>query len=101
MNVVTTLDDWAEQHGVDHIDMLWLDLQGFEYQVLKACPKILKTVKALQVEFSVVPFYEGTILYDDLRDFLIENGFAEIAKDENVLGGDAIFHRISPSESDR
>src|SRR5438132_8350317 len=31
IDVITiTLDDWAAQHGIDHIDFLWLDMQGAE-----------------------------------------------------------------------
>lgn len=88
---VVTIDAWAKEQGISHIDMLWLDLQGIEYQVLKASPEILKTVRVMQIEFSLFPFYKGTVLYDELKEFLEENGFSELVKDEEVLGGDAIF----------
>ena len=39
-----TLDSWATQYGVEKVDLLWLDMQGFELQMLEASEKILPTV---------------------------------------------------------
>ena len=37
---VITLDTWCEQNNVDRIDMLWLDMQGYELNMILASPKI-------------------------------------------------------------
>ncbi len=92
---VRTLDSWAKERGVGKIDFLWLDLQGMEYQVLKASPEILKTVKVIQAEYSLRPFYEGTVLYPEFKTFMEENGFIEVAIDDQGGGGDAIFVRAN------
>jgi FkbM family methyltransferase len=75
---ITTLDDWAEKNNVTHIDFMWLDMQGSEGAMLKACPKIFQTVKAIQTEYSIEPLYEGTLLLNELHSFLIVHGFKQI-----------------------
>ena len=37
-----TLDSWAEQNHIHAIDFLWLDMQGYELNVLKEAPRILR-----------------------------------------------------------
>jgi FkbM family methyltransferase len=39
-----TLDDWADKNNVTRVDFLWLDMQGSEFEVLKASKKIFNTV---------------------------------------------------------
>lgn len=89
---VTTLDQWAKDNGVTHVDFLWLDLQGSEFQVLQASPDILKTVTFIQTEFSKLPFYEGTVLFDDLTQWLEERGFWKVYEDPDIHGN-AMFWR--------
>ncbi len=91
--LITTLDAWAEEHQVDHVDFLWLDMQGSEFQMLSACPEILKSVKVIQTEYSKLPYYEGTVLFDDLTKWLSEKGF-KIVYEESELHGDAIYLRF-------
>lgn len=70
-----TLDDWAEKYKVDHIDFMWLDMEGAEYYMLSASPKILETTKVILTEISFRSFREGHTLYNTLKPFLEENGF--------------------------
>jgi FkbM family methyltransferase len=92
-----TLDEWAKQNNVDHIDLLWLDMQGYELNVLKASPNILKTVKVIYTEVEFVEAYEGQYLYKDVKEFLESQGFVLVARDftEPPLYwfGNAIFMR--------
>jgi FkbM family methyltransferase len=87
-----TLDSWAEEVGIDHIDALWLDMQGMEYPVLKASKKMLNTVKIIYSEVNLVELYKGCILYDDYRKWLNSIGF-EMVKEEILgkEGGNALF----------
>lgn len=89
---ITTLDAWAKEHEVDHVDFLWLDMQGSEFQMLEASPEILKTVKVIQTEFSKLPFYQGTVLFDDLTGWLEERGFQKVYEDPETHGN-AVFLR--------
>jgi hypothetical protein len=72
---IITLDSWVQNTGLDHIDFLWLDIQGLELSMLKSSPYIIKTVKAIYTEVNLVPLYEKTELYPFLRDWLFQNGF--------------------------
>lgn len=77
----TTLDTWAKQHAIDHIDFMWLDLQGLALPVLKGGANILKTVRALFVEVEFVEAYEGQAQYADIRSWLETQGFTAVAQD--------------------
>lgn len=70
-----TLDSWAATHRIEKIDLLWLDMQGFEMNMLLASKKIFNSVKVIHTEVSTRETYEGVHLYKEYRDFLIENGF--------------------------
>jgi len=58
------------------VDMLWLDMQGFELQMLKASEIILNMVSVIHTEVSTRETYKGVPLYDDLRSFLEAKGFS-------------------------
>ena len=70
-NVVTvTLDEIAVQSGFSKPDLLVVDVQGAELLVLKGGLSVLAAAKAVIVEVSRKPYYEGGVLYPELRDFL-------------------------------
>ena len=69
------LDEWACKHGVDHIDFIWLDIEGNELPVLKSASTILIPVKAIITEVNFLEFRQGCTQYQELYDFLIVNGF--------------------------
>ena len=93
-----TLDSWAEQENIDHIDIMWLDMQGFEPLVLGASKKIIKTVKIIYTEVNFVELYEGQILYEEYKNMLNSMGF-EVVKEEfinnstNLVASNALFVR--------
>lgn len=57
------------------IDILKLDLQGYELEALKGCGKLLGRTKAILTEVEFVPLYEGQPLFSDVDIFLREAGF--------------------------
>ena len=91
---VTTIDAWAADHGVDAIDFMWLDMQGYELNALMAAPRILKTVSVILTEVEFVEAYEGQYLYADVKEFLEQQGFTLIATNFLPWYGDAIFARL-------
>ena len=90
----TTIDKWAEENGVDHIDIMWLDMQGIEYQVLRASPRMLKTAKVIYSEVSLKELYEGSILYDQYKQWMSAQGF-RVVKEELLWedAGNVLFVR--------
>ena len=75
-----TLDNWAQQHAIDHVDFLWLDLQGHELAVLKASTTILKTVRVIYTEVEFIESYENNPRYMDVKNWLEANGFVELVR---------------------
>jgi FkbM family methyltransferase len=70
-----TLDAWAESNNIKHVDLLWLDMQGFELNMLKASKIILPTVKVIHTEISVTETYKGVPTYEAYKQFLESIGF--------------------------
>lgn len=69
------LDEWAAQNQVSSIDFMWLDLQGHELAVMKAAPKVLKTVTALYLELNFIQAYEGQPCSQELHEWVLNQGF--------------------------
>ena len=70
-----TLNEWAAANKIPKVDMLWLDMQGFEMQMLQASDKILKGVQVIHTEVSTKQTYKGVTLYNTYRAFLEQKGF--------------------------
>jgi FkbM family methyltransferase len=72
----TTLDLWASANDINRVDLLWLDLQGYEPLKLRVSPKILKTVKVIYTEVNLKELYQGAILYPEFSQWLNQQGFS-------------------------
>jgi FkbM family methyltransferase len=72
---VTTLAAWADDAGIDRIDILKLDTQGSELGILSGAGDLLHTVRFLQVEVEFNPIYAGQPLFGDVDRFLRDRGF--------------------------
>lgn len=70
-----TLDEWANKNNIEKIDLLWLDMQGYELPMLKASKSILSTVSAIHTEVSIKETYENVSQYPQLKEFLLSIGF--------------------------
>jgi len=73
------LDDWCVSNQIDHIDLLWLELEGLELRVLQSSPDILKTIKVLYVQTLIDPYRSGMTTYNELKKFLEENDFVLVS----------------------
>lgn len=69
------LDDWCKKNQVEHIDLMWLGIEGSELQVLKSSPEILKTIKVIHTKTNFLEFRQGMTQYNDLKKFLENSGF--------------------------
>ena len=88
------LDDWCRKNQQSNIDFMWLDLEGYELQVLRSSPRILRTVKAIYTETNFYEFRKGMTMYQELRNFLESNGFRLLAHGYYPpYQGNAIFVR--------
>ncbi|MEM6531431.1 MAG: FkbM family methyltransferase [Myxococcota bacterium] len=73
---VVCLDDWARDNGVSRVDLIKLDLQGFELEALRGASGLLRSsVSAVYSEAQLVPLYEGAALFSDIDLFLRDHDF--------------------------
>lgn len=74
---VTTLDEFTAQNGIEHIDILKLDVQGGELSALKGAEKLLKSGKVnliySEVEFGKI--YKDQPLFHEVCAYLAENNY--------------------------
>lgn len=75
------LDEWAALNNVDHIDLMWLDMQGNEFNVLKAAPNMLKTAKVIFIKIAFTETYKNIPLYYEVRPWLESQGFKVISEE--------------------
>lgn len=52
-----------------------IDVQGYELEVLKGATNILSKIKGMKIELSLVPLYEGQLLFLDMLDYINDLGF--------------------------
>jgi FkbM family methyltransferase len=65
------LKDWLQSRGIGKVDMLLMDLQGWELRALKGLgSELLKTVSIIVTEGQWVPLYEGSDLIGSVADYL-------------------------------
>jgi FkbM family methyltransferase len=74
---VKRLDDVARDWSAAESESIYLkvDTQGFDLEVLKGATHLLKSVRALQIELSIVPIYQGTPSYLDMLRQMNDWGF--------------------------
>lgn len=89
------LDTWAKQVGIDHFDLVWMDLQGAELLALRGMGEMLRTVQALQLEVTYRELYHGQVMWPEIRAFLESQGMQLVDEWPDVSGyfGDAVFVR--------
>lgn len=80
---VTTisLDSWVKQHDIAAIDLLWLDLQGYELPALQGAINILPHIRFIYTEVCFIEAYEHQNQYPQVVQWLSERGFEVIGKD--------------------
>ena len=95
----SVLDKYAS--GCKNI-LVKIDTQGYEEKVLNGAVTSMAKIKGLYLEMSLVPLYEGQVLFRELYDRIISNGFelhgiqpAFVNKETGrVLQVDATFFRF-------
>jgi len=87
------LSDWITNTGLEKIDLLWIDVQGAEGLVLHGLEDKLHLVKMIYSEVNFEESYSGTILFDEVKDFLLARGFSLEQVWRDGPSGDALFIR--------
>lgn len=85
----------------NHNIFIKIDVQGYEKAVLNGAEKTIDRIMGIQIEMSLEPLYQGSMLYREMIEFLeskgfelysIENGFSD-PKTGKLLQCDGIFFR--------
>jgi FkbM family methyltransferase len=71
----TTLDALVRARGWTGVDLLKLDVQGYELEVLKGAAQCLPTCEFVLLECSLIPINRGCPLIADVLAFMRERGF--------------------------
>lgn len=70
------LDRYMEANELRSIDLLWMDIQGAELTALQSLGNKISDVKIIHTEITRgQPEYEGQAMFDDVNNFLTDNGF--------------------------
>ena len=73
-----TLRDFMIEKSIDHVDIIWMDLQGAELIALKSMGEFLKKTNYIHTEVSYKPMYDGQVLFNELHDFMLSMGFISL-----------------------
>ena len=96
-----SLDAWAKQNCIDHIDILKLDVQGTELDVLKGANRLLSIngIDALLIEVNFENCYQNQTGWDALISYLMNSGYCLFNFynfyyfEGKLIQSDAIFFR--------
>ena len=75
---VCSIDTFCNEHGIDHVHMLKMDLQGYELAALRGASKMLrqKRISVIYAEVLHLPIYEAAPLHDDITNYLGTYGYS-------------------------
>lgn len=69
------IDEWAKENNIKNIDLVWIDLQGAEYEAFEGFGDLLKNVQAIYTEVELVELYHKQKLFENVKQLLYDNGF--------------------------
>jgi len=72
---IMPLDQILQSCGAAEVDMLIMDVQGYEDKVLQGAEKTLKYCAAVMSELSLQDLYRGSSTFDSVYQALVREGF--------------------------
>jgi len=73
---LTTIDAIAKKHDFPRIDLIKLDIQGYELEALKGAKLFLSNVEVILIEVSLIDIgNSGVPLFKDVMSFMHDNDF--------------------------
>ena len=86
---IGTLDDYMEKNGIDYVDVLKIDTQGYEDEVLKGVQKALREqrIGVIETELILNDIYDRALSFLDIEQLLVPHGYRLYAIDR---GGDML-----------
>lgn len=96
---ITKLSDFTKTNGVEKIDLLCMDVQGYELNILKGAEHFIQNVKYIIME-EPKPNQEnvkyiGAPSSNEIREFMKKNNFVEIVRlSENLIEDNVMYKRL-------
>ena len=74
---IITIDNFLDQHQISKVDVLKLDVQGFELEIFKGAKKSMSEGKIglLYFEITFIDIYVGLPTFSELYEFCADCGF--------------------------
>jgi FkbM family methyltransferase len=107
--IIKTLDSVLIKENIECIDLLCMDVQGYELNVLKGCKGFLKNIKYIIMEepkpiintdylpAGVHSSYIGAPTSFEIKEFMNSNNFIEIERiPENLIEDNVMYKRVEP-----
>jgi FkbM family methyltransferase len=89
---VVKLEDWCKEKNIEKIDVMWIDAQGSELNIFEGMGDLLKEVKAIYVECSMIPYYDGARNSDQVIEYLSRFDFELLSETHHTIyEGDFMF----------
>lgn len=102
---VTTIDEYCQSHAIQTLDVLKLDLQGYDYLALRGAENILENTRLVLTEVLFQEIYSGCHQFKNIFCWLTEKGFhlytlcgLHYGVRHELMWADAIFIRQTESD---
>jgi FkbM family methyltransferase len=69
------LDTFIDEYNISNVDMLCIDLQGYELNAIKSLGSKIKSVKYIITECSIQSTYTNGASFEELNDYLSSHNF--------------------------
>jgi FkbM family methyltransferase len=99
---LTSIDAYFANQRMERIDIVKLDLQGYDYHALIGASRVLQVVRVVMVEVLFIEIYQGCHLFPDILHLMGEHGFKlftlsgiHYGAHDELLWADAIFVKES------
>ncbi|MGH2395913.1 MAG: FkbM family methyltransferase [bacterium] len=99
---VRPLDDVLTECGSGRIDMLIMDVEGYENEVIRGARRTLDSCRLVMSELNVQPIHAGSSTLDSVYPALVREGFQlayilnpKIGESQRILQVDGVFVRES------
>lgn len=72
---ISTLDEYIKKNNINHIDILKIDVQGYEDKVLLGSINSLSKISLIEIEIIFVDYYESKKSFYEIEKILNPFGF--------------------------
>lgn len=87
-----TLKSLVGECGINLIDLMWLDVQGYELKIIESSSEVVSQyVNLIHLEVSRVQLYDGMPLFPEVKKKLKALGFRSILTRVGRVSGNILF----------